>query len=287
MLSLFQSCRYRDWLTAVVLLSLRPASVPAADETLPGYRAGEVHTFNDQLQIKMVWCPPGEFTMGGTDGDQEKPPHQVTLTHGFWLGQTEVTQAQWQAVMTTTPWQGKDFVCEGADYPASYLSDDDAVAFCNKLTEQERRAGRLSARSEYRLPTEAQWEYACRAGTKTRFSFGDNESRLGEYEWFFKSTWDALESYPQQVATRIKNPWNLYDMHGNVQEWCRDWYDSEYYSRSDTEDPENRKAGEYRAIRGGCWGSVSPLECSSAGRGGGRHGCRYVGCGFRIARTSW
>jgi formylglycine-generating enzyme required for sulfatase activity len=129
----------------------------------------------------------------------------VTLTKGFWLGQHEVTQAEWQRVMQTTPWRGEPYVKEGDEYPATYVSWDDAVKFCEQLTETERQAGRVPSDWQYTLPTEAQWEWAWRAGTKSRFSFGDNDSNLVEYAWFDKNADDAGKKYAHRVGQKREN----------------------------------------------------------------------------------
>ena len=142
----------------------------------------------NSLGMKLKLIPAGEFEMGSpaseADRDDDETQHHVKLSQPFYLGVHEVTQGQWQAVMGTTPWSGQDYVKEGADYPATYVSWEDAVKFCEELTKRERAAGRLRADQEYRLPTEAQWEYACRGGTSTAYSFGDDASKLGEYAWF-------------------------------------------------------------------------------------------------------
>ncbi len=152
-----------------------------------GSKAGQTGDDNS-LKTKLVWIPSGDFTMGSPKDEKDRSDDenqvQVTLSKGFWLGQHELTQAEWQRVMQTTPWSGKEHVKEGDDYPATYVSWDDAMKFCEKLTEQEHAAGRLPSDWRYTLPTEAQWEYACRAGTKSRFSFGDDESDLSDYTWW-------------------------------------------------------------------------------------------------------
>ena len=143
----------------------------------------------------------------------------VTLTQPFGLGKYEVTQGQWKSVMGTEPWEGQSSVQIGEDNPATYVSWDDATEFCKKLTQRE------STGEEYRLPTEAEWEYACRAGTTTAYSFGDDEKQLGEYAWFNGNALDVDEKYAHAVGLKKPNPWGLHDMHGNVAEWCSDWYD--------------------------------------------------------------
>ena len=183
-----------------------PANVekPAADPML-GKKLGQVRDDNG-LKMKLVWCPPGFLTMEQVEiveepvttedeEDEDEPapktrrvekitPVKVLLTQGYWLGKYEVTQSEWKQVMKTEPWKDQDVTKEGADFPATFVSWNDATDFCRKLTEQERQAGRLSNDWEYTLPTEAQWERACRARTETRFSFGDDESKLGDYAWF-------------------------------------------------------------------------------------------------------
>ena len=154
------------------------------------------------------------------------------------------------------------------------MSWNDAVEFCRKLSEQEG--------VEYHLPTEAQWEYACRAGTTTAFSFGDDESKLGQHAWYKKNSWDIGEKYTHRVGLKLPNPWSLYDMHGNVQEWCQDWIAP--YSRESLNDPVGPAQGERRALRGGSFGSQSSYVRSAA-----RYAFQPAGQGtnngFRVART--
>ena len=157
-----------------------PRTVSAAETVTEGKKAGDLRDDNG-LKLNLVWCPPGKFKMGEVSGAVD-----VTLTRGFWLGQTSVTQAQWKTVMGTTPWSGKDYVKEGVDYPATFVNWDEATEFCKKFTASESATGRLPKGYVYALPTEAQREYATRAGTTTTYSFGDDESKLGDYGPFGK-----------------------------------------------------------------------------------------------------
>jgi len=150
---------------------------------------------------------------------------------------------------------------------------------CEKLTETERSAGRLPSGWEYTLPTEAQWEYACRGGTKFRFSFGDDELDLREYGWFQRNGWDASEKYAHQVEQKKANPWGLHDMHGNVWEWCRDIYVNVLPGGVD---PEVSAGDSLRVNRGGAWNNIA-RNCWSAYRYGRSPGLRIYNLGFRIA----
>lgn len=198
--------------------------------------------------MAMVWIEPGSFVMGSPDVEEgrdptEGPQHEVTIGRGFYLGKCELTQGQWQQAMGTTPWVGWDNVEEGPDYPAPCLSWDDVQAFVHLLNE-------AAGDSLYRLPTEAEWEYACRAGSRATWSFGDDESRLGDYAWYRDNSWDLGEEYAHPTGTRLPNPWGLCDMHGNLWEWCGDWwYDS--YPSSAQIDPAGPASGTARVMRGG------------------------------------
>ena len=147
--------------------------------------------------------------------------------------------------MGTEPWKGEDYVREGDDYPAVYVSWDDAAAFCKKLSAMEGRT--------YRLPTEAEWEYACRGGTQTAFSFGDDEADLEKYAWFSANAYKTKEKYAHRIAQKRPNSFGLYDMHGNVWEWCRDGYDAKYYAAAPDQDPPGPSSGAFRVLRGGSW----------------------------------
>jgi formylglycine-generating enzyme required for sulfatase activity len=256
---------------------------PAADPML-GKKLGQVRDDNG-VKMKLVWCPPGFVTMeqveiaeepvATEDEDQaaiktrrvEKiTPVKVLLTRGYWLGKYEVTQSEWKQVMKTEPWKGRDFTKEGDDFPATFVSWEDALSFCSKLTDQEQKAGRLTNDWEYTLPTEAQWERACRARTETKFSFGNDESKLGDYEWFVGNAHNAGEQYAHRVGQKKANPWGLYDMHGNVCEICRDVYTEKLPGGRDPEvKPDKKTKSSTRVIRGGGW-TAGAAYCRSAYR---------------------
>ena len=218
----------------------------------------------DSIGMEFKLIPAGTFTMGDASGEDDETPHEVTLTKPFKMGVHEVTQAQYEQLMGTNPSEFK-----GADNPVETVNWDDAVDFCRRLSElpAEKKAGNV-----YRLPTEAEWEYACRAGTTTRFSFGDDESELGDYAWFYGNT-----SHP--VGGKKPNAWGLYDMHGNVWEWCQDWY-ADYPSGSMT-NPSGATSGSARVFRGGGWDDTAE-DCRSAYRNRNDPSIRNYYFGFRV-----
>lgn len=233
--------------------------LPVPPERFDGQNAGELKVV---AGMKFHWCPPGDFSMG------EDSPVQVTLSTGFWLGETEVTQGQWKSLMKSAPWSDKKYVKEGDNYAASYISHSDpgsASSFCHRLTEQERNAGRLPTGWQYALPTEAQWEYACRAGKKTKYSFGDDELKLGQYAWFDQNAAAIGNKFSHEVALKKENPWGFLDMHGNVDEWCADWYYHKLHGGSNPHGPSTGSWELDRVIRGGGWDNGS-ANCRSAYR---------------------
>jgi formylglycine-generating enzyme required for sulfatase activity len=181
--------------------------------------------------------------------------------------------------MSTTPWKGHKYVKEGSDYPAVFVSWNDAMSFCQKLTEKERSTGRLHRDWEYTLPTEAEWEYACRAGTRTQHSCGDDVDELGRYAWFKNTADDIGETYAHEVGKKLPSAWQLHDMHGNVWEWCRDVYAKKLPGGNN---PEITSPGSYRVNRGGSWG-YSREYCRSAYRGAYTPSERRLKVGFRVA----
>jgi formylglycine-generating enzyme required for sulfatase activity len=256
------------------------------------------------MTLKLI--PAGEFLMGSPDDDKdaeidEKPLHRVRITRPFYLGVYEVTQAQYVAVMGNNPsWfsaagEGKDSVAgQSTDrHPVEQVSSLDAAKFCNKLGEMEGLAALYEIdgekvrvpdwnRAGYRLPTEAEWEYACRANapTVTRYSFGDDAASLGEFAWYeFNS---GLKTHP--VGEKRPNGLGLFDMHGNMLEWCWDWHDESYYKESLEDDPRGLDGGSFRVIRGGGW-NYDPRGARSALRDWNVPGSRDYLMGFRVARV--
>ena len=225
---------------------------------------------------ELVLIPAGNFLMGSPEGEQgrfgdEGPQHRVEISRPLYMGRNEVTQGQWKAVMGTEPWKGQSYVQAGDQNAASYISWDDATEFCRRLSQKEGKT--------YRLPTEAEWEYACRAGTTTRFHFGDDESLLGEYAWFGGNADSIGEDYAHRVGQKKPNPFGLYDMHGNVWEWCGDWFGE--YPSTPLRDPRGPGSGSSRVLRGGSWG-FGPLHVRCAFRINGTPDYRYGSNGFRV-----
>ena len=232
--------------------------------------------FTKSIGMEFVKIEPGTFMMGSPFGesgrDDDEKEHSVTLSRGFYMQTTEVTQGQWQAVMGTLPWSGNKYVCDADNNPAVYVSWNDAQEFIKRVNNEE-------GDSKYRLPTEAEWEYACRAGSKTRFYFGSSDKKIGGYAWYDKNVRDTGEKYAHRVGSKKPNAWGLYDMHGNVWEWCHDW-DGEYPSNS-VIDPKGPKSGSYRVLRGGSWYD-SPSYIRAAGRSGNDPSSRSHNGGFRL-----
>jgi formylglycine-generating enzyme required for sulfatase activity len=247
-----------------------PSVTAAADFTIP------------DLQLPLVAIAPGTFNMGppkeGDNRGDELPRTKVTLS-GFWLGKYELTQAQWLAITGANPSEFKSDT-----RPVENISWNDAVEFCRRLTDRERTAGRLPPGFAYTLPTEAQWEYACRAGTTT--AYAGNPVEIG---WFATNSgavdpatgiW-RMSTHP--VGEKKPNAWGLYDMCGNVTEWCLDWYGD--YSGGEFTDPIGPASGTYRVLRGGCWWA-DVQNCRSDSRHKGPPGRWHSALGMRVALSA-
>ncbi len=232
--------------------------------------------YTNSIGMEFVKVSTGEFMMGSPSDEKERnsdegPVHKVTIEKPFYLGKFEVSQKQWYEVMGNNPSLNK-----GDELPVVMVSWVDAQEFIKKLNEME-------GTDKYRLPYEAEWEYACRAGTTASYSFGDDESKLGDYAWhgpvFYGGNSEG-ETHP--VGQKKPNPWGLYDMHGNVWEWCQDrWHDNYSEARSD-----GRAWGggsSFRVRRGGSFDSI-PSYCRSAGRSFYLPHDSSPGLGFRVLR---
>jgi formylglycine-generating enzyme required for sulfatase activity len=231
--------------------------------------------FTNTIGMKLRLLPPGEFLMGSPAGEEGRRDDEtqvsVTLTRAFQLSRTEVTQGQWRAVMGTEPWKGQSDVQEGDDYAATYVSWEEAVSFCEKLSAKEGKG--------YRLPTEAEWEWACRSGSRTAYSFGGSEGDLGRFAWFRGNAADIGEKYAHRVGQKLPNGFGLSDMHGNTWEWCGDWYGEKRVGGSN---PVGASSGSNRVYRGGGW-DCSAGNCRSAYRFWIVPLGRHYSLGFRLA----
>jgi len=238
--------------------------------------------FVNSIGMGFVLIQLGEFLMGSPDSDdnaafaRSKPQHRVRITKPFYLGQTEVTQEQYERVMGANPSHFK-----GTPHrPVENISWEEATQFCQKLSEKEGR--------KYRLPTEAEWEYACRAGSQKRYHFGDDPAVIGEYAWFGNSLYvrssirGNSRKTTHSVGEKKPNAWGLYDMHGNVWEWCHDWYGG--YEQTQMEDPKGPPTGSGRVVRGGSWEGGVRIQCSAT-RYSAKPGRRSYDLGFRVVRV--
>lgn len=285
-LTLF-GCNFQTPLT----LDTTPFTPPPA-HAFAGSKAGEEREI---AGIKCCWCPPGRFIMGSPPNEPERRPGedqvQVTLTKGFWMGKFEATQGQWKHIVGKLPAEPTADLPEGDDYPMGNVNFADVEDFCRKLTDMAHSSGSLPKDWEFRLPTEAQWEYACRAGTTTATSFGDS---LSNNQANFKGKpYNGGESSPSsgkaaKVGSYPANAWGIHDMHGNTYEWCRDWYhhrlpggvDPDLYAARDTA-TKSEHGDISRCRRGGCW-SDEGWPCRSAFRLRFEPDRRYDHIGFRV-----
>jgi formylglycine-generating enzyme required for sulfatase activity len=241
-----------------------------------GTKAGEIKRFKlDEIEIPLVWCPAGRFKMGSPESEPQRSSDEnqvdVEITKGFWLGQTPVTQQLYEYVMQENPshFQGHP------QRPVEKVDWTMSTRFCNQLSELLRGRDQLPQGVQFSLPTEAHWEYACRAGTKTAYSFGHLVSHLSQYGWFDGNA--AGETH--EVGQKQPNPWGLYDMHGNIWEWCSDWYVG---TLSGGQDPWVPSSGSDRVNRGGSWNDYAS-DCRSAYRSRYSPVSRGSNLGFRLA----
>lgn len=265
-----------DLVRAQLTLRRDPNAAGARHRMLALWQAGVrpcVPLLSGPHGIDLVLVPPGSFDMGARPGDgwhdaDELPRHRVELTRGFYLSRTLVTRGQWRALMG---------VPRGAERPEEHPVDSvswrDASRFCERLADVMGR--------RVRLPTEAEWEFACRAGTTTRYVGGDEPESLDAVGWCsYSGVWDAAGG-TRPVASLRPNPFGLYDMHGNLWEWCRDVYGAEYYADSPPRDPPGPERGTEHVVRGGSWRG-GPWFCRSSERRALTPGTRDVNLGFRV-----
>ena len=235
--------------------------------------------YTSSVDMEFALVPPGKFIMGSPEDEvarhDDEFQHGVSISKALYMQTTEVSQGQWKAVMGTEPWRGQRYAKAGSNYAAAFVSWDGAVAYCKKLSEKEGKT--------YRLPTEAEWEYACRAGTEARWSFGNDEKELGDYAWYLNNAQGIGDRYAHQIKQKKSNAFGLYDMHGNVWEWCHDYYEEDYYKQSPTSNPQGPESGSSRVLRGGSW-SLYTRNTRSADRDAFGHDSRNYFSGFRVVR---
>jgi formylglycine-generating enzyme len=284
------SCRH--WPAVLLLAALlgcrRQDAVPTDDQSalaasFTGSNAGDERTV---VGIPFCWCPPGTFRMGSPPDEPERRPDEgpveVTLTRGFWMAKFETTQGQWKRVVGELPGSLTAELPAGDDLPVGNVNFAEAEAFCQKLTELGRQAGNLPEGWEARLPTEAQWEYACRAGTTTATAFGD---KLSSTQANFRGKpYNGAAPGPAlgraaKVGSYPANAWGLHDMHGNIFEWCRDWYHAKLPGGVDPDLYD--VPAKSRVRRGGAW-TDDGWPCRSAFRLRFEPERRYDHIGFRV-----
>jgi formylglycine-generating enzyme required for sulfatase activity len=261
--------------TLTVLAQAPDNGFPSRAKSFPGSTAGDEREVGG---VKLCWCPPGKFIMGSPLGEPDHRPDEeqveVTLTKGFWMGKYEVTQGQWKRVMGKIPGERTVTAGDGDDFPVYWINFTEAEGFCRELTELVHFSADLPAEWEFRIPTEAQWEYACRAGATHATSFGDTLNRKqANFAGKPYAMPDGADAGPSlKRATKVgsypANAWRLHDMHGNEFEWCRDWYHTKLPGGVDpdlssVQGIRNRDGTFSRVRRGGAWGDDGQF-CRSA-----------------------
>ena len=243
----------------------------------------------DGVRLDLIWIAPGQFPMGAGGRNRGTP---VTITRGFWIGRYEVSNRQYRRFVTAAGYDGKleanknhlrhitkGLAYAGEVYPVIWVSWVNANSFCAWLTKQAQLSGQLGANGRVRLPTDAEWEYACRAGTRTRYYTGDLYADLGRAGWWEKNSGRG----PKPSGQKEPNAWGLYDMHGNIAEWVADWWDSGYDPAKSTTDPSGPTSGRHRTVRGGAWSIDEEKECTSSFRAHFEPTDSEAYIGFRIA----
>jgi formylglycine-generating enzyme required for sulfatase activity len=258
-------------LSEEALIALPPTLLAEAVAAVPETAELALPPLVNSVGMPLRLLHAGTVAMGGQGADAAQSPYQATISKRFFIGVHEVTNLQWKRVMGVTPSKWKD-----DDRPVEQVTWEEAVEFCRRLSmlPDERAAGRV-----YRLPTEVEWEYACRAGTTSKRSFGDDRSQLQDHAWFRENASD--ETHP--VGEKTPSPWGLHDMLGNVWEWCGDWH-GEFPDHAAT-DPQGPPTGTLRVHRGGSWASGAD-RCDSASRGGYDPNHRQNHLGFRVVMTA-
>jgi formylglycine-generating enzyme required for sulfatase activity len=263
-------------LLAFVKITTNPTLVPG---TIPSRTGCRFYRSVPLAALNMVFVPAGAFQFGSPSNEvdrfsNEGPQASVTISKGFLMATYPVTQQEYEGLTGINP----SFFSGHPNKPVEQVSWFNATNYCRLLTQQELAAGRIPAGWQYRLPTEAEWEYACRAGTSTRFSYGDDPgyASLGDYAWYSANS----GNWTQEVGQKLPNPWGLYDMHGNVWEWCQDWYG--LHPGGSQTDPRGPATGTFRVLRGGSWLDFEPY-CRSACRiSDNPAAVDHNGYGFRV-----
>jgi len=245
----------------------------------------------DDVKMELVLIPAGDFMMGsklspaeaakafgGREANyaNEHPRRKVTISKPFYMGIHEVTQAQWETLMDNKPYLDKMVTKVGPQYAVGWVHSNEAIEYCEKLSKKLGKS--------VKLPTEAQWEYACRAGSDAEFCYGDDPEKVGEYGWYGKNMVDnqKAKTYAREGGLLKPNAWGLYDMHGNVWEWCRDWHSNDFYGSGNDVDPECTEETKHRTARGGSWYNGAVNLRSAARNSWTGPNYRHYNYGFRV-----